>query len=170
MLTETLRSKIQSRDNVCAKKTLKGKAPDSHEKMLDLMMNTMTNMTEKLAAMDEHINGMASYIKVTPAKSTTPKSHSLEQTKRREMADAEEPLFASPTNTTAGIQEGGTTYSQVFPDTAAALKPLTTPARAKKRKSTLDLGITPLNYELMSGSQVTSTISTPTQAITDNVP
>ena len=78
-------------------------------------------------------------------------------------------LFASPTNTTGVIQEGGTSYTQVFPDTTVALKPLTTPARAKKQKPILDLGITPLNYELTSRFQVTSTISVLTQAVTDSV-
>ena len=69
--------------------------------MLDFVMNTMTNVTEKLKAMDERITGLASCIDVTPAKSITRKSHSREQTKRRGIADAEEVLFASPNNMTA---------------------------------------------------------------------
>ena len=40
------------------------------------------------------------------------------------------------------IQEGGTSYSQVFADTAVAIEPM--PARPKKHKLTIDLGCTPL--------------------------
>ena len=89
--------------------------------------------------------------------------------KRRGIVDSEEALFASPTNTTAVIQEGGTSYSQVFLDTAVGLKPLITPVRVKKQKRTLDLSITPLNYETMSRAQATSTVSAPTQVVTDSV-
>ena len=108
-------------------------------------------------------------IELTPAKPIVYKSRSREQMKRREIVDSEEALFVSPTNTTTVIQEGGTSYSQVFPDTAVALKPLTTPARAKKQKPTLDLGITPLNHETTSRTQATSTVSAPTQVVTDSV-
>ena len=124
----------------------------------------MSNVTKKLAAMDEQIAGLASLIEVMPAK-----SGSREQTKRRGIADREEALFASLTNTAAVIQEGGTSYSQVFPDTAVALKLLTTPARVTKQKPMLDLGITPLDYEPTSRSQATSTISAPTPVMTDSV-
>ena len=44
---------------------------DAHNKMLDLVMNTMSNVTEKLGAMDLWITGLALRLKVTPAKSTT---------------------------------------------------------------------------------------------------
>ena len=151
-----------SRENSSVKKTPKGKNTECHEKMLDLVMNTMNNVTEKLAAMDERITGLASRIDVTPAKSSTRKSHSREQKKQRGIADTDEALLASPT-ATAVIQEGGTSYSQVFPDKAVALKPAETPARAKKQKPTLDLGLTPLNYQSAPGAQVTSTITAPTQ-------
>ena len=70
---------------------------------------------------------------------------------------------------TAVTQEGGTSYSQVFLDIEVALKPLTTPARAKKQKPTLDLGITPLKYETTSRAQATTTVSALTQVVTDNV-
>ena len=134
---------------------------ESHEKMLDLVMNTMNNVTEKLTAMDDRITGLASRID-TPAKTVSKKSCSREQSKRRGVTDTEEALFASPTGVSV-IQEGGTSYSQVFPDTAVALKPVTTPARPKKQKHTLDLGLTPLNYQPTVSTQVTSTISAPTQ-------
>ena len=48
-----------SHKNSSIKKTPKGKNTDSHEKMLDPIMNTMTNVTEKLATMDERIIGLA---------------------------------------------------------------------------------------------------------------
>ena len=110
--------------------------------MLDLVMNTMNNVTEKLTAMDDRITGLASRIDTTPAKTISRKSRSREQSKRRGVTDTEEALFASSTGVSV-IQEGGTSYSQVFPDTAVALKPITTPARPKKQKHTFDLGLTP---------------------------
>ena len=70
---------------------------------------------------------------------------------------------------TAVIQEGGTSYFQVFQDTAVALKLLTTPERAKKQKPMLDLGITPMNYDTTSHAQATSTVSAPTPFVTDSV-
>ena len=133
---------------------------ESHEKMLDLVMNTKNNVTEKLTALDDRITGLASRIDTTPAKTVSRKSRSREQSKRRGVTDTEEALFASPTGVSV-IQEGETSYSQVFPDTAVALKPVSTPARLKKQ--TLDLGLTPLNYQPTVSTQVTSTISAPTQ-------
>ena len=59
-----------SHEILSAKKTPKGKAVDTSDKMLDLVMNTMSNLTEKLAAMDERITGLASKIELTPAKPT----------------------------------------------------------------------------------------------------
>ena len=125
-------------------------------------MNTMNNVTEKLSVMDDRITGLASGIDTTPAKTVNRKSHSREQSKRRGVTDTEEALFASPTGVSV-IQEGGTSYSQVFPDTAVALKPVTMPARPKKQKHALDLGLTPLNYQPTMNTQVTSTITAPTQ-------
>ena len=54
---------------------------DSHDKILDLVRNTMNNVTEKLLAMDERITGLASLIDVTPAKFVARKSRSHEQIK-----------------------------------------------------------------------------------------
>ena len=71
-------------------------------------------------------------------------------------------MLASHTGT-AVIQEGETSYSQVFPDKAVALKPAATPAMAKKQKPMLDLGLTPLTYQSTSSTQVTLTITAPTQ-------
>ena len=78
-----------SHEILSAKKTLKGKAVDTSDKMLDLVMNTMSNVTKKLAAMDERITGLASKIELTPAKFIERKSRSQEQTKRRGIADSE---------------------------------------------------------------------------------
>ena len=65
-----------SREILSAKKTPKGKAVDTSGKMLDLVMNTMSNVTEKLVAMDERITGLASKIELMPAKPTVRKSRS----------------------------------------------------------------------------------------------
>ena len=49
-----------SRESLPVKKTPKGKVGESPDKMLDLVLNTMTNVTEKLSAMDDRITGLAS--------------------------------------------------------------------------------------------------------------
>ena len=85
------------------KKTPKGKAVDSHEKMMDLMLNTMNFVTEKLASMDERISGLASRMDTPITKSSTRKSRSQEQVKKRGISDSEEALFGSPTTTHAVI-------------------------------------------------------------------
>ena len=96
-----------SRESLPVKKTPKGKVGESQDKMLDLVLNTMTNVTEKLSAIDDRIIGLASCIDATPAKASTRKSRPREQSKRRGVIDAEEALFASPTGAPL-IQEGGT--------------------------------------------------------------
>ena len=151
-----------SRESLPVKKTPKGKVGESQDKMLDLVLNTMTNVTEKLSAMDDRITGLASRIDATPAKAATRKSRPREQSKRRGVTEVEEALFASPTGAPL-IQEGGTSYAHVFPDTAVAVKTISTPARPKKQKHALDLGLTPLNYQPAVTTQVTSTITAPTQ-------
>ena len=65
------------------------------------------------------------------------------------------------------IQEGGTSYSQVFADTAVAIKP--TPARPKKHKSTIDLGCTPLMQTATSRATSTVTPQTVSQPVTETV-
>ena len=99
---------------------------------MDIMLNTMNSVTEKLASMDERITGLASRIYTLTAKTMTRKSHSREQTKRQGVSKSEEALFGSPVTTHVLIRDGGTSYSQVFSDTAVALKPTPTPARPKK--------------------------------------
>ena len=49
----------------------------------------------------------------------------------------------SPLNTLQGANEN-TTYAQTFPDTAVLVKQM--PARAKKHKGDLELGVTPLAH------------------------
>ena len=68
-----------SRETV--RKTPKGKAPDSHEKMMDMMLSTMNSVTEKLASMDERISGLASRTDTPATKTSTRKSRSREQVK-----------------------------------------------------------------------------------------
>ena len=135
------------------KKTSKGKAADSHDKMMELMLNTMNSVTEKLASMDERISGLASRMDTPTIKPSTRKSCSQEQVKRRGISESEAALFGSPPTTHAVIQDGGTAYSQVF--AAVAIKP--TPARPKKQKSTIDLGCTPILQT--TTSHLTSTVT-----------
>ena len=99
---------------------------------MDIMLNTMNSVTEKLMSMDERITGLASRIDTLTAKTTTRKSRSHEQTERQGISESEEALFGSPVTTHALIRDGWTSYSQVFSDTAVALKPTPTPARPKK--------------------------------------
>ena len=145
-----------SRETV--KKTPRGKPADSHEKMMDMMLNTMNSVTEKLASMDERISGLTARIDTPAVKPSTRKSRSREQVKRRGTPDKEEALFSSPVAAHAVIQEGGTAYSQVFADTAVAIKP--TPVRPKKHKATIDLGCTPLMQT--ATARVTSTVTSQT--------
>ena len=98
----------------------KSKGTGKTEKMLDMVMATMMSVTEKVSAMDDRITGLALCIEPTQAKSAR-KSRSREHTKRREVSDHEEALFGSPLNTSV-IHDGGTSYSQIFADTAVALK------------------------------------------------
>ena len=75
------------------KKTPKNKGTvDANEKMLDMVMSTLTSVTEKLAAMDKRITGLASRIESTPAKSAR-KFRLREQTKRREVSDPHKPQW-----------------------------------------------------------------------------
>ena len=128
---------------------------------MDLMPNTMNSVTEKLASMDERISGLASRIDTPIIKPSTRKSRSREQVKRRGVSESEEALFGSPPLTHPVIQDGGTAYSQVFADTAVAIKP--TPVRPKKQKSTIDLGCTPVLQTTMSRLASTVTSQTSSQ-------
>ena len=85
------------------------------------------------------------------------------------VTESEEALFSSPVTMHGVIQEGRTSYLQVFADTTVTLKPTPTPVRAKKQKSATDLGCTPLIQT--STSRVTSTVTshTASQPVTDNV-
>ena len=148
-------------DNVTVKKTPKSKGTgETNKKMLDMVMATMTSVTEKLSAMNKMITRLALCIEPTPAKAAR-KSCSWEHTKRREVSDHEEALFGSPLNTSV-IHDGGTSYSQVFADTAVALKLTEIPARTKKLKSDGVAGCIPLprtTAALVSVSSITDVMS-----------
>ena len=166
-------SKEEKRDSsheiTTVKKIPKGKTLDSQDKMLYVMMNTINSVTEKLAAMGEHISGLTSRMGTPPVKMTTRKSRSRKQTKRRGVSESDEALFGSPLTNHALIQDRWTWYSQVFSDTVVALKPTPTPVRAKKQKLTIELGCTPLTHT--TTSRVTSTITsyTASQPVTETV-
>ena len=90
-----------SRENIVMKKTTKGKAMSgSHQKM-----NTMMNVTEKLAARGSQV---ASYVLMLHLRNLQPGNHAQMKTHGI---------------TSAIIQQSGTFYSQMFVDTAVAPKP-----------------------------------------------
>ena len=149
-------------------KTPRGKGTDmsSHEKILETVMSTMTNFTEKLNSMEERLSGLTSRLD-TPAtahKSASRKSRSCEKVKRIEISDDDD---KTPVTTgLATVSEDRTIYSQTFPDVAVAIKP--TPARPKKLKVDTDLGAAPLLKAdqvnlpgIKSLPRVTSTVSRP---------
>ena len=129
------------------KKTPQGKTliDNSQEKMLDMVIQTMTGFTDKLTAMEEKISGLSSRVDSSKGETSTTKhqSRSCEKGKRMELfaeREDETSLF-SPLETPQAGNENST-YSQTFPDTAVLVKQ--TPARAKKHKGNMDLGVTPL--------------------------
>ena len=148
------------------RKTPRGKGTDmsSQEKMLEAVISTMTNFTEKLNSMEERLSGLSSRLD-TPAtsqKTVSRKSHSQEKVKRIEISDDDEKTSATTGLTT--VYEDGTIYSQTFPDVAVAIKP--TPARPKKLKADPELGVAPLLKTeqvnlpgIKSLPRVTSTVS-----------
>ena len=160
------------------KKTPKNKpsvSGSSQDKMMELMLASMSTFTEKLAAMEERISGIAEKTCETSQELLSArKSRSREKSKKRDQSDES----LGPQARHSVIQsDSGIAYSKVFPDTAVALKPLTTPARVKKLKNDTDLGVAPFSRELIPPtpstfasyvpqSRVTSTITRPIPATT----
>ena len=133
------------------KKTPKSKPSTSaqpQDKMMELMLASMSSFTEKLAAMEERITGLTERPQENlqePAGVCKPRSR--EKSKKREPSD--ERLNIQTTH--AVIQsDTGVSYSKVCPDTAVVLKHSATPARVKKPKHDADLGVAPLARELIS--------------------
>ena len=160
---ERLKNKEEKRDNShehSTKKTPRGKAAgeNSQDKMLELVLQTMSGFTEKLSAMEERISGLTSGMNpagnesytgplsdTTKNGNTTGKrqSRSREKNKRGELfatSEGETTLFTSPLPVNRTLENS--TYAQTFPDTAVLVRQ--TPARAKKHKGDTDLGVTPL--------------------------
>ena len=67
---------------------------NAQDKILDLVMNTITNVT--LAAMDERLKGRALCIEATPAKATSHISDSREQKKCQGITKGKEKAFLFP--------------------------------------------------------------------------
>ena len=93
---------------------------------------------------------------------STRKSRSRDKGRQIEISDFEDERHSliSPTRSLV-TGNAGTTYSQVFPDTAVAFKAMPTPVRAEKQKPDTDLGVAPsqsstatVNQFLPSTSQV----------------
>ena len=133
-----------SRDS--AKKTPRGKpVPETAQgdKVLDLVLNTMSTFTDKLSAMEEKISGLSSHMDSSAEATPARKSRSREKTKRPEPVDTSDDrlsLFSTGSSLHSG--DHSATFTQTFPDTVVTFKP--TPARAKKLKLDIDLGVTPL--------------------------
>ena len=135
-----------SKEHVSAKKTPRNKSCDgTNDKVLDLVMSTMSTFTAKLNAMEARLTGLSSRVEGTPVQSEKRKSRSRDRVKHIEISDEEEDLN-SQTATFHPIVtlEDGSTYTQVFPDTAVTTKVNATPAHAKKSKQDIDLGVAPL--------------------------
>ena len=116
----------------------------NQDKMLELVMQTMTGFSDKLSAMEAKITGLASgSVKTTDNASGARQSRSREKVKRSGLfqTDESETTLFSPSMPGADGNEN-TAYTQTFADTAVIVKQ--TPARAKKQKPDLDLGVAPL--------------------------
>ena len=111
--------------------------------MMELMLASISSFTEKLAAKEECISGLAEKIQESTREShSVHKSHSREKSKKDETSDDRQDTYTSH----PVIQsDSGNAYSKVFPDTAVVLKHTATPARVKKLKNDGDLGVAPLS-------------------------
>ena len=115
----------------------KGKAASagpSQDKMMELMLSSMSSFSEKLAAMEERISSLADKPQESVQESHPCKSCSREKSKKREPSEDRLDTVASNLVQT----DTGVTYAKVFPDTAVVLKHAATPARNKKMKNDLD--------------------------------
>ena len=177
-------SKEEKRDvsrESATKKTPKHKAPadaGQGDKMLDLILHTMSSFTDKLSAMEAQISGLTSRMNTESSVTPTRKSRSREKTKRPDTLDTSEErggLFSSGMKSDLPTVHSDRTslFTQTFPDTAVTFKSNPTPARAKKPKPDLDLGVKPLESTVQKSlcykpthdnstlPRVTSTITRP---------
>ena len=78
----------------------------------------MATLTQQLGAMDERISGLAQ--KIEPSnKTSTRKSRSREQTKRRTISELEDDTAVQLSQGASAVQaSAGTLFTQTFPDTA----------------------------------------------------
>ena len=93
------------------KKTLKNKSTNetvSQEKMLDVVLATMSSFTDKLTSMESCLSGLASrFDETTSHKSSSRKSRSRDQSKKWDPPDEDDtPLFASPGGTILRNESG----------------------------------------------------------------
>ena len=116
------------------------------DKVLDLILNTMSTFMDKLSTMEAQISGLTSRMDSTTGVTPVCKSRSREKCKRVESADISDDhttLFSTGPPICSG--EGMAMFTQTFLDTVVTFKPTPTPARAKKPKPDADLGVTPLD-------------------------
>ena len=158
------------------KKTLKSKSTvnlASQDKMMEVMLASMSSFTEKLTAMEERMSGLTKVQEV--GETTVRKSRSHEKKRRESTDESHEPTFATPHPVLQS--EEGVSYSRVFSDTAVTFKPFSTPTKVKKQKGDTDWGVMPLTRELIpptpmrvvagsSHPRTTSTITRPVPSLT----
>ena len=134
-----------SREHSSTKKTPCNKSSDSgNDKMLDLVMSTMSTFTEKLNAMEARLTGLSSCVESTPMQGETWKSRSRDKVKRIEISDEDNEMsLQTVTSRPTVTLEDGTAYIQVFADTAVMTRASATPVRAKKSKQDTDLCVGP---------------------------
>ena len=131
-----------------ARKTPKSKVTNEisqGDRVLDLVMNTMSTFTDKLSAME--ISGLSTHMDNVPTTTPARKSRSCEKSKRAQTLDSTDEwdladLVNVKDGTITTTDTGGTSlFSQTFPDTVVTFKATPTPARAKKAKPDFDLGV-----------------------------
>ena len=101
-----------SREHPSTKKTPRNKSSDSgNDKMLDLVMSTMSTFTEKLNTMEARLTGLSSRIESTPMQGETRKSRSHDKVKHIEISDEDDEMSSQTVTSRPTVTlEDGTAY------------------------------------------------------------
>ena len=123
----------------------------TQEKMLDVVLASMSSFTDKLTSMESRLSGLALWFDETPVQKTSNKKSRLQYHSKKQYPPEEDdtPLFALPGGTILK-NDAGDSYLKTFPDTVVLVKSSATPVRPKKQCSDLELGVAPLpqdNYK-----------------------
>ena len=110
--------KWDSSRETTVKKTPSGKVHEisSQDKVLEMVMSTMSSFSEKLSAMEERLSNIVNPTEGTGSvKTTARKSRSREKIKRIEISvDNDKPTLLSPSQNIIHGQDG-TAFFKVFP-------------------------------------------------------